>query len=1032
MTLTNNKTNKDYKIDARTFEDVKKQIRELAASYTPEWVFDPDNPDIGSVIALIFGSQLADSIDRLNQLPRKYRVEFVNMLNIGLLSAHPAQGVTVLELIRDTVSSVNVSAGTKLLGSKEDGGVTVFETLSDIHVTNSRLTEMMAIFPKLGKIIPLFNSVEKTDLIENKNSEEEEQNDASGNAGGGNFEDKTHPPFRLFDFSAEGVQQNALLMYHQSVFDTDDNVALSVRVFAPDGADLSAKLADGNCYKWSYYDGSELVPFSSVSAENGAVVLKRSGSIGKLRLSVELPARQGSDTEFSAVCVEAIGAVSESMDIKTLQISSFCASLPPSFINRGESEMNIESFMPFGEQASVFDEFYIGHDRIFKQQGANIILRFELSYREKLVTFTPQQADEQLKVIKRKPKQVLFDTARTCAEKISFEYFNGTGFKKLIFNSDLTTLFDGRINGSVEASFVCPDDWQPITSGGNTGRAIRVRLMQADNCYLQPCTHNMPLIKNLNLSYSYEGERKLPQKLTSVLGTQLRDFTPRLLSGGNITAFEPLPYNQNAVYLGFDRKINGSPVSLFFETEESARFSGADLKLEYSTLKGFSPLRIRDNTNGLSNSGTIMFTLGSDFAPASIEGRSRYWLRITGGDGLSDEQFRYFPVIKRILPNAVPVHNVWTMEEESFYIETATANMSFALPANNILSADVYVNERGLSQTAMQEFLKERPDEVKAEYDGLNRINDFFVKWSETENFDNSKPDDRHYVLDRMTNSIRFGDGAHVKIPMVTDSTAFTVQVKCCDGAGANLPAGAVNAVMGNILYVENIYNPVATYAGNDIEAVEKAVERGVNIINSKNRLVSELDFIREANAFSGMISQTECIIGKDADGNKKSGMVSLAVLMNDYADGSYSFEGIRERLKTRLLEKSEATLTESDLFISEPVFVTITVDVWVKTSDFSAGFETQNFITEHIRNFIEPVQASGGQKTSVRKIGELPTAGQLKVAFNSMKYGADIRYFSATARYVDSAGAHERELSALKASPFMLGINGEHKVHVL
>ena len=44
----------DYKLDNRSREDVLNQMKELAVSYTPEWLFDTDKPDIGSCIALLF------------------------------------------------------------------------------------------------------------------------------------------------------------------------------------------------------------------------------------------------------------------------------------------------------------------------------------------------------------------------------------------------------------------------------------------------------------------------------------------------------------------------------------------------------------------------------------------------------------------------------------------------------------------------------------------------------------------------------------------------------------------------------------------------------------------------------------------------------------------------------------------------------------------------------------------------------------------------------------------------------------------
>ena len=43
--------------DPRSAEEIRRQIRELAVSYVPEWKFSEENPDIGSIIGLIYARQ---------------------------------------------------------------------------------------------------------------------------------------------------------------------------------------------------------------------------------------------------------------------------------------------------------------------------------------------------------------------------------------------------------------------------------------------------------------------------------------------------------------------------------------------------------------------------------------------------------------------------------------------------------------------------------------------------------------------------------------------------------------------------------------------------------------------------------------------------------------------------------------------------------------------------------------------------------------------------------------------------------------
>ena len=60
---------KELKLDTRTQKELCQRVEELASSYTPEWRFDRQNPDVGSTLALIFTGQMAENIRRMNQLP---------------------------------------------------------------------------------------------------------------------------------------------------------------------------------------------------------------------------------------------------------------------------------------------------------------------------------------------------------------------------------------------------------------------------------------------------------------------------------------------------------------------------------------------------------------------------------------------------------------------------------------------------------------------------------------------------------------------------------------------------------------------------------------------------------------------------------------------------------------------------------------------------------------------------------------------------------------------------------------------------
>lgn len=1075
----------EYAIDSRTEQAIHAQMARLAQSYVPEWAFHTENPDIGSVIALLFAAQLSGNIRRLNQVVEKYHTEFINLLDLSLKAAFPAAGIAVFELIPDTVPGVLIPHGVKLLAQRNDAERIVFETQQDIFVTHARLTDLVGVSGTSGSICPLrgdwhqepllppsarsmrlsaesspdvrFSSAVASNAPPNTPSNAAPSPAFQATAAGSSASaistaspafpspasitapasivspafpsspavtPLTAPtrstsefPIHLFDYSSGNIARSALILYHSSLFDTAEGVSVSVYAYdAITGESLAPWLSNpANCH-WSYFSSSGLTPIAAQASSDGGVLLEKGGENQHIRL-------EGMD--YAMLCVETNGMPPYAVSFRSLEVCSSCEQTPPDCVIHNDEQLDSEDCLPFGSTASIFDECYIGHDRIFRQQGAEIELTFHLEYEDKIVDLLPAQVEEELKIIKRRPRPVQIGRADTCIQRVSFSYFNGRGWYRLPCSADWQTLFDVTHNGDICIRFDCPDDWQFTVMGGVEGRMIRMRVMQADNCFLQPCRHRMPRLTNIRLRYRYVGMRRIPQRVERICGIQRENITAVVQQKQPFTAFAPLPYLENSLLLGFDRPFTGSPVSLFFDIEENIHFESVPLQFYYSTASGFKRLRIIDGTHAMQQAGAILFHPPLDFAPFPVEGRLRYWLRLTDETGAFDQKGRYHAVIRSILMNAVEISNRETLAEQSLYIETAAPHMVFPLGTDNILSAEVFVNEFGsLTRREMQEALANRPDDIRVEYNLLGELSAFFVRWEEVDNFDQSTPNDRHYVIDRMMGLLRFGDGVNVMIPRAQTGTAILVRVKRCEGANGNLPAGAIDSLYGHMMYIDRVYNPIATNAGSNIETIESARLRGANVISAQERLVSPLDFQRAVQAYSSVIAKVRCIPGYAPNGRKDGRVVSIVVMMQDYQTGSYSFHNLKKPLSAYLLSQCEATISPDDLYLTEPIYMELSVDVWVETAQMEKAFPIQNMLIDRITEFLDPLNGW--------EIGVLPDETQIDMMLHTAKIDAVIRRFTVNVRHIDRDGVHICGLADLPPSPFLIGVNGTHQVHVL
>ena len=1011
-------TNSDYIIDKRKRDDILGQIRQLAASYVPEWQFDEENPDIGSVLALLYTDEMEENIRRYNTLLERDYVELMNMLGISLKPAFPAHSIVLLKLAQNTIPGFKLKKGIKLLGGEEGEENLVFETAHSVYVTESGLKNMFMVSGKNGKVIPLLGNfppvqyINASDVVA-EDTEETVENEAD-------FEEMMQTdmvqryPFSLFDFSGDGYGKYGLLFYHPYLFDVQDNDILMRIGSAPE---FVREIAEGKYRLFYYGDGGFHQVDELRMVSDDCIAFRKTEKCCKVMEKGE---------QYSLLLLEPTEIPEESVAVSEIGFSSSGEERMPEIVWNGTAEQDVHRFLPFGETIGLYDELYIGHEEYFSKPDAQVTLRFRLDFDTHLVSIPRQQQEAELKVIKKKPKKdVLGAPAEIFADEISLEYYNGIGWRKLVTEGPVKQIFSSIKSGMCEIRFRCPKDWKPVEAGGFNGRSIRIQVTRADNCYYQPALHHYPIIRDLRIAYTYQDRFEKAAKLFSFQGSKKRELTSVMAESPMTPVFSISSYQKTALYLGFNKKMEDGPISLFVQLREMEAHQQGKLVFSYSTREGFSRLKLADHTDGLSHTGTIMFMPPTDMAKRELEGQEAYWIRITDENGYLEKNPLHQPIICDIQVNGVEVDNVDTMTEEEYYIDAFGPNMKFALNAQNILALELWVNEKGLfSETEMRRMLVEDPENTKAEYSFLGEIEEFYVKWKEVDNFDRSSPGDRHYAVDRMNSRLHFGDGVHVQIPRNTKGVAFKVIMSRCNGEVANIDAGKISTSLGGLMFVERIYNPIQSYGGMNMETVDEALRRGTTILNSRNRLVSVQDYEREALNFSRQIAQAKVIVGRKKDGSYVPGAITMTLLMQDYYDGEHSFLHMRHRLRRHFMEKCELSVLSSEFEIVEPIFVEISVEAWVQVLHADDSFEIQQDLCRVLEEYLDPLQNNGWD------IGRMVKPAQIELRLNMEKGKALLRKLMVTAKYLDENGRHEVELEKLTGNPYVLVVSGTHKIH--
>jgi hypothetical protein len=958
----------NFKIDNRNKNDLLEVIKEYAASYTPEWKFDVADPDAISVIGLIYANHTLNNIKNINQLFTKYHIEFANMYGVSLKAATPSKTICVFGINENIFSGSELKKGTQMVGTNDEGDEIIYALSHDICVTTSRLVEKMV--------------VSGTHKYLNSYTE-------------GNIP--------LFDYTRGNTYSQAIEMVFDILPKLNNNTLyLKFDADAPSRA-LAEIFGSKDGYNFRYIYMGEEYEFDSVKTD------------GEL---IELSAQIGNNEKEErgiVIILEQKSQATEEFKLSGVKLFIKGGEGKPRFLWNGKNEIVDDMFMPFSNQPVLYNELYIGDDFLFEQYSARAILHFKLEF-DTYKAAENAVYEEDLRIIKRK-KKASYVRAHYISSvmEVSVDYFNGKGWKHLDTDKDMTVIFANENNaGTYDIGFKIPWDWQSVVVGGYEGNCIRIQVIKADNCYINDVEYLYPIISELRIELENQVRGISPSKLTYVHGDIREDDISK--------AFGAMEYDGDYMFLGFDKRFVNGPISIFADMEKSNSYNGLELEFSYSSSKGFKPLKVIDDTHMFQNSGLLMFMPPIDMNEQTVEGKKGYWIRIEDKNRYFERNRISHPVLKNMYVNAAYAQNMIVNDEQDYYIDVVTSYMHFPLYAQNILTADIWVNEKDqLSNQEMDEILKDEEMQTRIIYNFLGEIEEFYVLWKEVEDFDDTLGLKRCYCIDRNRNEVIFGDGATTYVPQNTIGVAFKAQVVCCDGERANIAAGSIDRFRSLMFSVEDVSNPIGAYGGTNIEDINDALVRGSNILSSRKRLVSQNDYIRETLLFSDTIEQVACIT------NEKSG-ISLVLLMKDYKNGDYSFRNIEGRLKEHLLENCEMTFGISDIHIASPIFVAISVDVWIRVLDMANSLEIKQQWLDKITNYLEPIK---GKDSNGWQIGKLPTSKQIKLMLGTLEGTAVMENINIMASYTEDGKNYEVNIERIDKNPFMVVCNGNHNIYI-
>jgi predicted phage baseplate assembly protein len=839
------------KLDDRTFNDIVEEAISMIPRYAPEWTnHNASDPGITLIELAAWMTDLL--IYRLNQVPDKNYVAFLNLLGIKLRAPRAARALVRFTLVEGSVKQ-RVPRGTQISTPQATEEHTVtFETARDAVVCAARPDRCFSYF-----------------------NDSYSENSRYIDAASGSID----AAFEVF----AGAQRIERYIYLSDprFANTGDASLLRVYLGTPErgGRDLARLL------EWEYWEGTRWKDLEAAQIE---VDRGEAAFLGPLRFEpttvnhieglwmrgrlAEVP-HAPEDTEIDTIRarVEIVGeGLMPTQAYANLDNNAFLS------LDLGKN------LYPFGKEPKIDCILYLACDELL--QTADAYISIELQLADSSVIPRPN-ASEQL--------------------VLAFEYFDGKRWRhlgrsaprgalpgsgdELGFHDDTKAMSQ---SGTV--SFRRPKDMETLEINGQAKRWVRIRIEKGD--YGEQGTYTLE-----NEKWIFKDERQLrPPALRSITFRYREDYrdVKHVLAFNDFqysdvtevarteyTIFQPFqakPEESPALYLGFVGKPPNDTIGLYFALDEElglgslpsdeaeiatteldkyetmrrlAWETGQRVVWEYWDGREWQPLSVDDETQGFTSSGFSFLIAPDDWVSSSKFTEERFWVRAR----LEQGGYVKPPRIRMIVTNAIDAYNHETIREEILGSSDASPLQELKFLRGPLLE-DELVEVRERQTPPLEEVADLGADAVRPAEPENQQSNEVWVRYRRVDSFFASGPRSRHYTLDYVTGVISFGDGRRGMVPPEVKNNIVARSYRIGGGGLGNVNTGTLTSLGRALAYIEAVSNPLPATAGADRETIDEAKNRAPYTIKSRDRAVTSEDYEMLALRASTTLARARCV----------------------------------------------------------------------------------------------------------------------------------------------------------------------------
>lgn len=1030
------------KIDQRTYEEIVEKTENLVQDFT-DWQPVKGKTDAGGALIRIFGRMVKLVSDRLNQVPEKNFLAFLDLIGGQLNPPVPAKVPLTFYLAQGSPVDGLVPAYTQVSAPPVEGSdeEIVFETDRELVVTTAQLKAVFVSEPGNDRY-----------------------SDRSLSAMG--EQDKA-----FLAFEGDKAMEHYLYINCPEIFSLPELTNFQL-IFNTN----NATLFQGLQLSWSYWDGSKWKEIDTPSSNN-----KNHQSILKFNFS-NLPIPTATKiNEQTAQWLRAsltnITDISNNLpEITNIKgkISITQYNLVPDICLFNNIPLDLtKDFYPFGEQPVLNDTFYIALHDDFIKPGVAINIDIEYTYKPvntnnlkitweiannqewQEIKVSTNNISEKLELPNLEnipfPNTVNGETRYWIRARITQgNYGKPASERKYPLYSDLAVitanvneneivikvdsldLFNigdkirllpntGGFPEEHEINAINQSSNQLTLNSGiiNKNLAVGTRVMGKSIIteYIPP-TYDPPLIKSLKLKYEFI----LEEDSNYFAYNNFKYSYPHKI---NFKPFTQTTYENSTLCLGFDKSFDNKTVTLYTQVEPPSpdelstdtplETVKPELIWEYYSTNGFQRLAVKDESQAFSQSGLIQFIAPPDFTKIEIFGKQLYWLRIRWVHG----NFRVKPRLRHILTNTTWAIQAISLKKEILGSSNYEPNQTF-IPNNTpiLMGQQLEVQEGQIP-------LELESDKIKFIRDELGEIEEVWVLWQEVADFYGSTANHRHYTLDRQTGEIRFGDGQTGMIPP-RGRNNIRLHYRTGGGKQGNISAQTITQLKTTIPYIDRVINLEPSAGGAEQETLERLKTRVPKELRHRDRAVTiddMADLAYEAStdvarvkvvtpdlmtvgfsplnenlwidpnksdiSFQDILNEKLNQITKEEDKdnfqkmmeeiNQGGGQVKLIILPDSKQRQPIPSLALLEQVESYIRSRCQGTV---DLIVTAPKWQKVTVNATISPISLEATDILINTIKQRLEAFLHPLTGGTGEGW---KFGRYPQKSDIYAIIQSI-----------------------------------------------